>query len=52
MQHLDRKPERKRPLERHRCTWEDNIKMDLKERGCGMNSSVLAPLKVGIFLTE
>ena len=29
------KPERKRPLgsPRHRC--EDNIKMDLKEMGCG-----------------
>jgi len=23
------KPERKRPLGRHRCRWEDNIKMDL-----------------------
>jgi hypothetical protein len=29
------KPEGKRPLGRHRCTWEDNIKMDLRERGCG-----------------
>jgi hypothetical protein len=28
---LVRKPERKRPLERPKCTWEDNIKMDLKE---------------------
>jgi len=26
-------PERKRPLGRRRCRWEDNIKMDLKEIG-------------------
>jgi len=29
------KPERKRPLERHRRRWEDNIKMDIQEVGCG-----------------
>ena len=31
------KPEGKRPLERPRRRWEDNIKMDLEEvgRGCG-----------------
>ena len=29
------KPEGKRPLERPRCRWEDNIKMDLQEVGCG-----------------
>ena len=31
------KPEGKRPLERPRHRWEDNIKMDLQEvgRGCG-----------------
>ena len=29
------KPEGKRPLERHRCRWEDHIKMDLQEVGCG-----------------
>ena len=31
------KPEGKRPLERPRRRWEDNIKMDLREvaRGCG-----------------
>ena len=31
------KPERKRPLGRPRCRWEDNIKMDFQEvgRGCG-----------------
>jgi len=27
-------PERKRPLGRPRCRWEDNIKMDLQEVGC------------------
>jgi len=27
------KPEGKRPLERLRCKWEDDIKMDLKEVG-------------------
>jgi hypothetical protein len=30
-----RKPEGKRPLGRPRSTWEDNIKMDLQEVGCG-----------------
>jgi hypothetical protein len=29
------KPEGKRPLERPRRRWEDNIKMDLQEMGCG-----------------
>ena len=29
-----RRPEEKRPLDRPRCRWEDNIKMDLKEGGC------------------
>jgi hypothetical protein len=29
------KPERKRPLGRHRRRWEDNIKMDLQEMGYG-----------------
>jgi hypothetical protein len=29
------KPEVKRPLGRPRCRWEDNIKMDLQEVGCG-----------------
>ena len=28
------KPESKRPLGRPRHTWEDNIKMDLREVGC------------------
>ena len=30
-----RKPERKRPLGRPRRRWEDNIKIDLQEVGCG-----------------
>jgi len=29
------KPEGKKPLGRHRHRWEDNIKMDLQEVGCG-----------------
>jgi hypothetical protein len=29
------KPEGKRPLGRHRCRWEDNIKINLQEVGCG-----------------
>jgi hypothetical protein len=29
------KPEGKRPLGRHRRRWEDNIKADLQEVGCG-----------------
>jgi hypothetical protein len=29
------KPEGKRPLGRPRHRWEDNIKMDLREVGCG-----------------
>jgi len=29
------KSERKRPLGRPRRTWEDNIKMDLQDVGCG-----------------
>ena len=29
------KPGGTRPLGRHRCRWEDNIKMDLQEVGCG-----------------
>jgi hypothetical protein len=29
------KPEGKRPLERPRPRWEDNIRMDLQEVGCG-----------------
>jgi hypothetical protein len=29
------KPERRRPLGRPRRRWENNIKMDLQEVGCG-----------------
>jgi hypothetical protein len=29
------KPEGKRPLGRPRCRWEDNIRKDLQEVGCG-----------------
>ena len=29
------KPEGKRPIGRHRHRWEDNIKMDLQNVGCG-----------------
>jgi len=29
------KPEGKRPLGRHKLRWEDNIKMDCQEVGCG-----------------
>ena len=29
------KPERRRPLGRPRRRWEDNIRMDLREVGCG-----------------
>jgi len=29
------KPEGKRPHRRHRLRWEDNIKVDLQEVGCG-----------------
>jgi hypothetical protein len=39
MQHASRisvgKPERRRPLRIPRFRWEDNIKMDLRERGWG-----------------
>jgi hypothetical protein len=30
------KPEGKRPLKRLRHRWEDNIKMDFQEVGCGI----------------
>jgi len=29
------KPEGRRPLERPRCRWVDNIRMNLQEVGCG-----------------
>jgi len=33
------KPEGKRPLGRPKLIWEDNIKIDLKEVGCGLDAS-------------
>jgi hypothetical protein len=30
------KPEGNRPMGRPRCRWEDNIKADLQEVGCGV----------------
>jgi hypothetical protein len=45
---LVRKPEGKRPLGRPRCRWEDNIRMDLQEVGCGgMNWIGLAMIETG-----
>jgi len=35
IQGLMGKPEGKRPLGRHRHRWEDNIKVDIQEVGCG-----------------
>jgi hypothetical protein len=32
---LVEEPEGRRPLGRHMCRWEDNIKTDLLEIGCG-----------------
>jgi len=37
------KPEGKRPLGRPSCRWEDNIKMDLQEVGCGVMDSIELP---------
>jgi hypothetical protein len=39
------RPEGKRPLGRPRCRWEDNIKMDLQEVGCGGMLRILSPEK-------
>jgi hypothetical protein len=40
------RPERKRPLGRHRLRWEDKIKMDLQEVGWGAWNE-LTWLKIG-----
>ena len=40
------RPERKRPLGRHRLRWEDKIKMDLQEVGWGAWDE-LTWLKIG-----
>jgi hypothetical protein len=37
---LVEKPEGKRPLGRHMRRWEENIKMDLQEVGCGVWSGL------------
>jgi hypothetical protein len=37
------KSERKRPLARPRRRWEDNIKMDLQEVGCGVMDWIELP---------
>jgi hypothetical protein len=37
------KSEGKRPLERPRHRWEDGIKMDLREIGCGGGCGVVSP---------
>ena len=33
-------PEEKWPLGKPRCIWEDNIKMDLMEKGCDVKNSI------------
>jgi hypothetical protein len=40
------KPETKRPLGRPRCIWKNNIKIDVKEIECGLDStgSVCSPV--------
>jgi hypothetical protein len=35
---LEGKPEGKRPLGRLRRRWENGIRMDLRENGCGVDS--------------
>jgi hypothetical protein len=35
------KPQEKETIRRSRCRWEDNIKIDLKIIGCGLNSTAL-----------
>jgi hypothetical protein len=37
------KPEGRRPLERPRCRWDDNIKMDLREVGWGHRLDLQQP---------
>ena len=41
------KPERKRPLERPRRRWDGNIKMDLREVGCGGVRTGSSWLRIG-----
>ena len=42
---LVEKPERMRPLGRRRRRWEDNIKMDFREMGGGMDWIDLAQVR-------
>jgi len=42
------RPEKKRPLGRPTLRWEDNIKMDLQEVGCGVVGTGLNWLRIGI----
>ena len=37
------KPEGKRPFGRLMCRWEDNIKLDLQEMGCGSMDWIKLP---------
>jgi hypothetical protein len=41
------KPEGKRPLERPRRRWEDGVKMDLREIGCGGGWSGFTGFRIG-----
>jgi len=41
------KPEGKRPLGRSRRRWEDNIKIDLREVGCGRVWTAASWLRIG-----
>jgi len=41
------KPEGKSPLGRTRRGWEDNIKMDLQEVGCGGNIKLILCVETG-----
>jgi hypothetical protein len=38
---LVKKPEGKKPLGRHRCRWEESIKMYLQEVGCGARTGLI-----------
>jgi hypothetical protein len=41
-----RKPREKKPLQRPRCTWEDNFKMDLRKIGCFISDIISYQLSV------
>ena len=48
---LVRRPERRRPIERQRGRWEDNIKMDLEEvLWEGMNWNGMAQEVIGLLV--